>query len=64
MSVILTISDLFKTLQYKTELNSAYLNQTAVGKRDAQIFYLGISYRFGKAVKKSNEVKLQFDNNL
>ena len=64
MSVILTVSDLFKTLKYKNELNSAYFNEISVGRRDAQIIYLGISYRFGKVIKKSNEVKLQFDNNL
>ena len=64
MSVILTVSDLFKTLKYKSELNSAYFNEISVGRRDAQIIYLGISYRFGKVIKKSNEVKLQFDNNL
>ncbi len=64
MSVILTVSDLFKTLKYKTELNSPYFNELSVGRRDAQIIYLGISYRFGNAIKKSNEVKLQFDNNL
>lgn len=47
-----------------TELNTPYLKQVAVGKRDAQILYLGISYRFGKIIKKQNEEKLQFDNNL
>lgn len=64
ISVILTVSDLFKTLKYKSELNSTYFNELSVGRRDAQIIYLGISYRFGKLIKKSNEEKLQFDNNL
>ncbi|MEO7263580.1 MAG: TonB-dependent receptor [Ferruginibacter sp.] len=64
MSVLLTVSDLFKTLKYRTQLNSNYFNELSVGKRDAQIIYLGISYRFGKSIKKANEVKLQFDNNL
>ena len=64
MSVILTASDLFKTLEQKYELNSSYLKQVAIGKRDAQIIYLGISYRFGKIIKKANEEKMQFDNNL
>ena len=64
MSIILTASDLFKTLEQKYELNSSYLKQVAVGKRDAQIIYLGVSVRFGKTIKKSNEEKMQFDNNL
>ena len=64
VSVILTASDLFNTLKQKSELNTSYLKQTAIGKRDARIIYLGISYRFGKMIKKTNEEKLQFDNNL
>lgn len=63
-TVTLTASDIFKTLKQKSELTTLYLNQTAVGRRDARIFYLGISYRFGRMTKKQNEEKLQFDNNL
>jgi outer membrane receptor protein involved in Fe transport len=63
-SITLTASDLFKTLRQKNELNSLYLKQLSVGRRDARIIYLGLSYRFGKTVKKNNEEKLQFDNNL
>ena len=64
MSVILTASDIFKTLEQKTVLNTPYLKQSAIGKRDAQIIYLGISYRFGKTIKKHTEEKMQFDNSL
>ena len=64
VSVTLAASDLFKTLKQKTELNTQYLKQMSVGRRDARIIYLGISYRFGKMTKKQNEEKLQFDNNL
>jgi outer membrane receptor protein involved in Fe transport len=64
MSVTLTASDIFKTLKQKSKLNTPYLNQLVTGRRDAQIIYLGVSYRFGKQVKKQNEEKLQFDNNL
>ena len=64
VSVILTVSDIFKTLQQKNGLNTAYLKQVSIGKRDAQVIYLGISYRFGKTIKKQPEKKLQFDDNL
>ncbi len=64
VSVILTASDIFKTLKQKSELTTLYLNQTSVGRRDARIIYLGISYRFGRTTKKQNEEKLQFDNTL
>jgi len=63
-SVILTASDIFNSLKQKSELNTLYLKQTSVGKRDARIFYLGFSYKFGKLIKKQGEEKLQFDNNL
>jgi outer membrane receptor protein involved in Fe transport len=64
VSVTLTASDLFKTLRQKTELTTLDLKQVSIGRRDARIIYLGISYRFGKTAKKLNDEKLQFDNNL
>ncbi len=64
ISITLTGSDLLRTLEQKTELNTSFLNQTIMSKRDAQILYLGVSYHFGKLLKKSNEEKMQFDNSL
>ena len=64
VSVILTASDLLNSLKQKTELNTSFLKQTAIGRRDTRIIYLGVSYRFGKMIKKSEEEKLQFDNSL
>ena len=64
MSIIFTVSDLFKTLQQRSELNTLYLKQVAVGRRDAGIFYAGISVRFGRMIKKPADEKLQFDNTL
>jgi hypothetical protein len=64
LSVILTASDLFNTLRQKTVLNTGFLNQTSINRRDGLAVYLGVSYRFGKTLKKSNEENLQFDNNL
>ena len=64
VTLTLTVSDLFRSLKQKTELNSLYIKQVTVGRRDARIFYAGISYRFGKVIKKQSEEKLQFDNAL
>ncbi|MBA3675108.1 MAG: TonB-dependent receptor [Chitinophagaceae bacterium] len=64
VSVVITCSDLFKTLKDKRQLNTPFLNQTSIGSRDARIIYFGIAYRFGKTFKRPNEEKLQFDNNL
>jgi hypothetical protein len=62
VSVILTASDILRTLSQKTDLNTTYLKQVAIGKRDGQIIYIGFSYRFGKTKKAPKEEKLQFDN--
>ena len=62
VAVTFTASDLFSSLKEKRELNTLYLNQTSIGRRDARIFYIGASYRFGKTKKAPKEEKLQFDN--
>ncbi|MBC7875380.1 MAG: TonB-dependent receptor, partial [Ferruginibacter sp.] len=64
VSLTLTASDLFKTQRQKTELNLPGLKQVSVGRRDARIIYLGLSYRFGKMIKKTPDEKLQFDDSL
>lgn len=64
MSVTCTLSDVLKTLKQETFLQTPFLTQTSFNRRDARIFYLGISYRFGKSGKKQQEEKLQFDNSL
>lgn len=64
VSLTLTVTDILKTLRQKTEFNSFYLKQNSFSKRDSRIIYLGISYRFGKTIKKADEEKLQFDDVL
>ncbi len=49
VSVLFTITDLFRTQREKSELNSGYLMQERTGIRVAQIFYVGISYCFWKS---------------
>ncbi len=61
VSILLAVSDILRSQQQKSELNTTYLKQTSIGRRDAQIIYLGVSYRFGKLIKKTEE-KMQFDN--
>jgi outer membrane receptor protein involved in Fe transport len=62
VSLIFTVSDIFVTQQEKREFSTQYLNQTSVNKRDSRIFYIGVSYKFGKTKKAPKEEKLQFDN--
>lgn len=49
VSVLFTISNLFRTQREKSELNSGYLMQERTGIRDAQIFNVGVSYCFWKS---------------
>jgi hypothetical protein len=63
LSITFTASDIFNSLREKRELNTPYLQQVSFGKRDGQVFYLGVNYRFG-VNKKTKEEKLQFDENL
>ncbi len=64
LSLIFTASDLLSTLRQKTVINTAFLQQTSINRRDGLAVYFGLSYRFGKALKKTNEENLQFDNNM
>jgi outer membrane receptor protein involved in Fe transport len=64
LAVTLTLSDVFKTLQQKVIVNTSYLNQIVITKRDVRVLYIGFSYRFGSSTKKPAVEKMQFDNNL
>ncbi|MEJ7626718.1 MAG: TonB-dependent receptor [Ferruginibacter sp.] len=63
LSLILTASDILKTLKQRSELNAAFIKQNTLNRRDAPVIFLGASYRFG-SVKKTKEENLQFDNGL
>ncbi|MBC7949389.1 MAG: TonB-dependent receptor [Chitinophagaceae bacterium] len=63
LSTIITVSDIFRSLRQKTILDTRYLNQLSVNRRDGLVVYFGVSYRFG-IVKKEKEENMQFDNSL
>jgi outer membrane receptor protein involved in Fe transport len=63
LSVVATLSDVFSTLKQNSDLNTKFLVQHQLTSRDAQVFYIGFNYRFGKSTKKADE-KMQFDNAL
>jgi hypothetical protein len=47
-SLSLSVSDLFKTRTNDIHSETAFYKQDSVRKRDAQVFRLNFSYRFGK----------------
>jgi hypothetical protein len=61
LALTFTISDIFATAKDKRAFNTKYLDQTSVSSRDARVFYIGASYRFGRTKKEPKEQKLQFD---
>jgi hypothetical protein len=64
LSLIFTASDLFSTMRWKSVMNTAFLEQTSINRRDGLAIYFGLSYRFGKTLKKNNEESLEFDNSM
>ncbi|HEX6333523.1 MAG TPA: TonB-dependent receptor [Flavisolibacter sp.] len=63
VSLLFTASDIFKSNRYNSELNSPELQQQTENRRDGQVLFLGLSYRFG-VLKKPKEEKLDFDDSL
>ena len=62
LSATFTASDIFTSLRQKTVLNTFYMDQTSISRRDGLVVYLGLSYRFG--VVKKKEERLLFDDAL
>jgi hypothetical protein len=63
-SLVLTVSDVLKTLKRETTLDSPWLLQNTINNRDTQIIYFGFTYHFGAPAKKSKDKSLQYDNGL
>jgi outer membrane receptor protein involved in Fe transport len=62
-SVVLTVSDVFNTLNRVTIIDTPELYQKSSRKRNSQIIYLGFTYRFGKSAKKQTE-ELKYDDSI
>ncbi len=62
LSLLSTLSDVFKTQKRQLELATPLLNQTVVSTRDSRIFYLGLTYHFGVQPKKAKEDQLKYEN--
>jgi len=62
LSVVFTISDLFRTLKREMNFDTSWLNQNTINSRDSRIMYLGVTYHLGKPSKKAKEKAIQYDN--
>ena len=63
-SLVLTVADVFKTLKRELTLNTAALDRDFLNRRDAQIFYVGLTYHFGSQPQKTKEEPLKYDDNI
>ena len=62
-ALILTVSDIFNTMRYQTEIDIPTMKRTEIRRRSSQTIYLGFSYNFGGSDKKQKD-GLKFDNSL
>jgi outer membrane receptor protein involved in Fe transport len=59
-SLVLTVSDVFESLEDTTLLNTAALRNESVRTRGGRIVYLGVIHQFGKSAKGARD-DLQFE---
>ncbi len=62
ISFIATISDLFNSQAWKSNINTPVLVQESTRRRDARAIYGGFVFNFGTNGKKSKDPKFEFDN--
>ncbi len=61
---VLTVSDVFNSLEEKTVIDTPILHDFITRRRSSRIIYLGITYNLGQPTKKKKDDALQFDNQL
>lgn len=61
LSLTFTASDVFRTLDYRRKIDTVELFQEVSSKRNTQIFYFGLTYRFGSVDEQD---KLEFDDKI
>jgi outer membrane receptor protein involved in Fe transport len=60
---ILTVSDVFNTMQNKSIIDTPELYEKMVRKRSARMIYAGFTYNFGHQ-KKGKDIQIKYDNQL
>ncbi len=62
--VVLTVTDVLKTLRRQLVLDTPALRETVVNRRDSRIAYLGVTFRFGAESKKAKEEPMRFEERI
>jgi len=63
-AIILTVSDVFNSLNSNMIINTPELQRQEYRKRSARIIYVSFTYSFGSNGKKEKENDLQYDNKM
>ena len=61
ISISLTVSDIFNSRIFKTQLRTTWLNGDTRFSRNSRVVFLGAAYHFGKSTKKSEKKTLEFE---
>lgn len=62
LTLVATISDIFKTQKRQLELDTPMLDQRVINTRDSRIAYVGCTYHFGASPKKSKEEQMRYES--
>ena len=62
-ALILTVSDIFNSMRYQTEIDIPTMKRIEIRRRSSQTIYLGFTYNFGGSDKKQKD-NMKFDNAL
>lgn len=61
LSIILTMSDIFKSMKRELALDTPSLYETTVNKRDLRSIFLGFTWHFGVMPKKMKQEEIRYD---
>ena len=64
VALVVTVSDLFDSLRESYVVDTPLLHEEVTRRRSARIVFVGFTYNFGVAGKKSKDDGLKFDNSL
>ncbi|HEY3296711.1 MAG TPA: outer membrane beta-barrel family protein [bacterium] len=62
LSLLVTVTDIFHTMKREFTVDTATLHETAVTTFDSRVIYAGLTFRFGKAPKKSRDEQIRYDS--
>lgn len=63
LSLVATVADVFASLKRTVDLNTNWLSEQSLFRRDSRVVFIGLTYHFGSQQRKDKEKALQYDDN-